>query len=230
MRGESGMRVVNEWNLGLYRFVSAEKEGRYALSKVAIREDHTAATDGRAMVKVDFPQREEDIPRDVVSEVGELNSDAEFVIDADLCQRLARRVSTCRRHPVDQEQTMSGVAYVATNDDEEVRSLFVIPGEDADALDTVATRSTARKYPNVNKVIPEDEPLATVDINGNLLGEILKYLGEFAHFDANLVTLSLHKEKDKDCVGMVKIEATNKETGQKAVGVVMPFAPKDGGE
>ncbi len=227
------MRVVNEWNLGLHRFASDKEAGRrFSLDKVSIAKDHTAATCGRAMVKVDLVKQDDDVPREVVTVAARFSdkavSDTAFLIESDLARRLAIRVSSCQSHLANHERMAPGVAYVRSEETaHKTRSVFVIPGEDEGTLDAITTESSPATYPNVDKVIPEGEPLATVDLNGKLLGEILRYLGEFAEFDQGRLTLSLYKDKENDCVGMVKVEATNRETRQKAVSVVMPFCPKD---
>lgn len=217
------MKTLNRWNLELGKFAASEKT-RYTLNMVSIRKDDTVVTDGRMMLKV--TKVENDPTKKVAAALKKFVGDVrDFCVDGKLARQIAGRIPKKTRKLKSVASTSPRAAFMKANQDE---AIFVIPGEDGKTLETVTALREKVNYPNVDKVIPEGEPVLAVEYNGEMLGRVLQFMGKFSKPDYGTVKLSFYREMDGDEIGPVKIEAKNRDTDQEALALVMPLHSEKG--
>ena len=222
------MKTLNKWNLELAKFAAPVKKidgDRYSLNTVHVRADDTVATDGRVMVQVE--KVEADPPKKVEASLKKIDGDLDdFCVGAKLARQVAQRIPKKTKSP----QTPRAAFVKAKKIQEETTEVsFVIPGKDGRSLEVMtAERTQPVKFPDTDKVIPKGKPVLTVEYNGEMLGRVLQFMGKFSAPDYGAVKLSFYREKGSEEMGAVKIEATNRDTDQKALALVMPLSGKGG--
>jgi DNA polymerase III sliding clamp (beta) subunit (PCNA family) len=181
---------------------------RYVMAavRVAATEDgyRVEATDGRRLARVDGtnagdPSKFPEIPALTTAP----NEASEALIPAKIFAKACKDVNTRLSGP------------------EERRALAVRLGKDVSTLAAIdedggslvrQPRNVEGRFPDTDRVMPTDEPLASIMVDAAMLAELLQVAAQFA--DQGYVTIDLFTK------GPARI--TGKNASQKFTGLIMP--------
>lgn len=206
---ERNRGLYNRWNFEIAKFASKEAS-RYTLQAILIEPGATVVTDGHRLVKVDAPNMDTDSFSTVPGHPHEPVT-ANFLFPAKAALEVAKKIP--RKQPAPVLQT----AAKLQTDSEHVG--FV--STDLETASPAITRKMEGQFPKYEVAFPkEEDKVFGITLDGRLLAELAKFMADF-HGEVSgryPIRLTFYKEGKP-----VKLEATNIETDQKAVAILMPM-------
>jgi hypothetical protein len=205
--------MLNRHNLDIASLCSKE-ESRYSLCGILVTKERTCVTDGHLLVTVTTP----DIPPDNIPIIEGINPSEDpipFIMPADQALSISKAIPKRSLIPV-------------------ITNAFVESGEGDSAKVAVTDLESPRIFnckkipgifPKFDQVIPSpDSAEIAIAVDANLMINVLKSLGSVsAATKEKLASVIL---RISDPCAPIRFDAENKDTGQKAVGVLMPLADK----
>lgn len=183
--------MLTKHNFEAAKICTKEVDRGYGLNLLQVSQERTAATDGICLI--------------IVNGTADEGPELEPVL-------ITREDALA----IAKGPKKDGVVHYAVNED---TSLSFFPTYGC-VDDQVKASLIGDRFPNVDLVIPRDEPSVTFKLDGEVLGKLIPVLTRLAKTKtaAGELTFSFHGD-DK----AIKIEAENPDTGQGAVAVIMPI-------
>ncbi len=217
--------LYNKWNLDVAKFASKDST-RYSLNSILVEPGATVATDGHQLVKVSAPNHEtklENFP--VIPGVTMVRPSANFLLPASTALEVSKQIPRKSTIPVLQNAAVldAGPDHVG------------MVTTDLDSAKPVTVRKVEGTFPSYQTVIDDLEKVTVqseVKLNGLLLGELAKFLGQFNGGRQPEIKLTIFEpiqpelnKKDgiKPYNRAVRLTAANTDTGQEAYAVLMPM-------
>ncbi len=218
--------LYNKWNLDVAKFASKESK-RPILQSILVEPGSTVATDGHQLVKVSAPNHEaklENFP--VIPGVSTVRLDGNFLLPASTALEVSKQIPRKSTIPVLQNAAVldAGPDHVG------------MVTTDLDSAKPVTVRKVKGTFPNYQTIIDDLEKVTVqseVTLNGLLLGELAKFLGQFNGGKGPAIKLTIFepvRTEGKTGAGetrvtnrAVRLTATNTDTGQEAYAILMPM-------
>lgn len=210
--------LINKKNLAVAALASSD-ETRPALQFIRVTKEYTEAVDGHVFARVSNPKVEDDdfpvIPGLKRTKVKKSKSRKtqkggfdECLIPANQAVKLAKMIprgGACRTLPI-----LEHVQLVKDGDD--IKAVVT----DLDNPTVIQIRQDKdMKYPNCDKIMPADKPVATICVNADLLIKVLKLAGTFDKDSCKKVIIEFRKPESA-----LVLKADNDD--QTFYGLVMP--------
>ncbi len=213
--------LYNKWNLDVAKFASKDST-RLNLNSILVEPRATVATDGHQLVKVSAPNHEtklENFP--VIPGVTMVRPTVNFLLPASTALEVSKQIPRKSTFPVLQNAAVldAGTDHVG------------MVTTDLDSAKPVTVRKVEGIFPNYQTIIDDLEKVTVqseVTLNGLLLGELAKFLGQFNGGKQPAIKLTIfepikNSEGEVKCQRAVRLTATNSDTGQEAYAVLMPM-------
>ena len=201
--------MLNRNNFAIACLASKE-ESRYALNGILVEPGCTTVTDGHILLFATGDNTElADFP--VIDGFEPTQDFQPFVLESKTALEVGKAIPKRQVRPVLEHAVISrtnGTARIAVTDLESPRTFVAPPAE------------VGKEFPDFRRVIPDPrEAEATISFNPLLMASLLKQMATFCESNLPRVTLRIYSADEA-----MRIDAENRETGQKAIGAIMPMA------
>lgn len=208
--------LINKHNLAVGQF-AAKNESRYSMHAIQVSEQGTCATDGACLVKVSAPnQKASEFP--LIDGVERQENITPFLLPLDAAQKIAKAMPQNERIPV-----LNTALVAASPVHGENPKPATIAVTDLDTPQVFKPRCLNGQFPNVDDVIPKDEPAFEIVLPAHYLAKLAKAAGDFSDLrgtgensDEYLLLQMWDRSK------AVVIRTRNTETEQDWFAMLMP--------
>ena len=202
--------MLNKHNLNIAA-ICPKDPSKYSIAGINVTETRTEATDGHMLLVVDRPKLDiQDYPViDGFTATAQHNS---FILDAKSALDISKAIPKKSTLPILQnavigEQTnTNGNAYIAVTD--------------PDRPQVFSPRKLDVNFPKLDDYIPKlEDAVFRISFNAELLAKLSKLMADIStDKQGHVITLSF-----TDNTHAVRIDCDNVDTGQHAIGVLMPI-------
>lgn len=207
--------MLNRNNLKVAEFAGG-KEFRYAQDAMLVTDKATIATNGHYLVWVSVPaqHKAQDFP--VIDHAPEVTDEhPPFLLGREDAGKIIKALPRKHRIPI---LTCAGVVVKGTQP--------IVEVTDLDCPQVFRPRPPEGKFPEWEKVMPKEEPVAQFAVNAAHLAKLAKFAAEVDNADKPVVVISFYGP-DK----AIRLECADKDGEQGMTALLMPIrleAAKDG--
>lgn len=206
--------LLNRTNLEVAQFASTD-EARGALTHLHITPNHTEATNGHALVRVQIPDvNPEEFPS--IKGFNPNGNNREVCIDAATAKAIAKAIPRRCTLPI-----LGHAAWDCGGTTEQAAPFVVTDLENEQRFNP---RPSDDKYPDTEAIWPKAEAGLTISFDGLLLAKVLRFLGGHANNQTHRVTLRFRPPWGRPGPTILELATQTDDGHQKITAIVMPLA------